>query len=49
MEHLEWSFEENIAVITLNRPPANALSTGMLKELSFVLDEMEGNTQVYKF
>lgn len=46
MEYMEWTIEENIAVMTLNRPPANALSTGMLKELSTVLDEIEANQQI---
>lgn len=46
MEYLEWTIEDNIAVITLNRPPANALSTGMLKELSQVMDEIEPEQQI---
>lgn len=46
LEFLSWSLEDHIAVITLNRPPANALSTGMLKELSQVLNEMELNDQI---
>jgi enoyl-CoA hydratase len=46
MEYLLWSFEDGIAVITLKRPPANALSTGMLNELSGVLDEIEKNEAI---
>ena len=46
MENLFWSFEDDIAVITLKRPPANALSTGMLKELSGVFDEIETNEAI---
>lgn len=46
MEYLKWSFEEKIATITIQRPPANALSSGLLKELSTVLDEIEPNDDI---
>ncbi|MED3622681.1 enoyl-CoA hydratase [Neobacillus thermocopriae] len=46
MENLHWSHEDGIAVITFKRPPANALSTGLLKELSAALDEIESNRQI---
>ncbi len=46
MESLFWSFENGVAVITLKRPPANALSTGMLKELAGVLEEIEANDAI---
>jgi enoyl-CoA hydratase len=46
MEYLKWSFEERIATITITRPPANALSSGLLKELSSVLDEIEHQDDV---
>lgn len=46
MEYLKWSTEDNIATITIARPPANALSSGLLKELSAVLDEIEGNQEI---
>ncbi len=35
-----------VATITVNRPPANALSSGVLKELSAILDEIEGNEEI---
>lgn len=41
MEYLKWSYEDNIATITIKRPPANALSSGLLRELSQVLDKIE--------
>ena len=41
MEFLSWSVEDGVAVITLKRPPANALSKGLLQELFEVLDEIE--------
>ena len=46
MEFLNWSFNEMVATITVNRPPANALSSGVLKELSAILDEIEGNEEI---
>ncbi|MED3562576.1 enoyl-CoA hydratase [Bacillus xiapuensis] len=46
MEFLKWGHEDQIATITINRPPANALSSGVLRELSTVLDEIETNREV---
>lgn len=46
MEYLEWSHEGQIATIKINRPPANALSSGLIKELGIVLDEVESNDDV---
>ncbi|WML45598.1 enoyl-CoA hydratase [Neobacillus sp. PS3-40] len=46
MEYLKWSFEEKIATITISRPPANALSSGLLKELSSIMDEIEPNPEI---
>jgi enoyl-CoA hydratase len=46
LEYLSWSYKDQIATITLQRPPANALSQGMLRELSRVLDEIETNDQI---
>ncbi|WP_312471063.1 enoyl-CoA hydratase [Neobacillus sp.] len=46
MEYLKWSSEDYIATITIQRPPANALSSGLLRELSVVLDEMEPNHEI---
>lgn len=46
MEYLNWSYEDRIATITINRPPANALSSGLIKELSGVLDEIEPNNEI---
>lgn len=46
MEYLKWSSEDKIAVITISRPPANALSSGLIKELSAVLDEIEPNRDI---
>ncbi len=46
MEYLKWSSEDRIATITIARPPANALASGLLKELSAVLEEIEGNEDI---
>ncbi|MFE8696945.1 enoyl-CoA hydratase [Cytobacillus sp. FJAT-53684] len=46
MDFLKWSFQDGVATITLDRPPANALSSGLLRELSSVLDEIETNDDI---
>ncbi|UOE54618.1 enoyl-CoA hydratase [Cytobacillus oceanisediminis] len=46
MEYLKWSQQDFVATITIERPPANALSSGLLKELSAVLDEVEDNEEI---
>lgn len=46
MKFLKWSYKDKIATITIQCPPANALSTGLLKELSSVLDEIEPNRDI---
>lgn len=46
MEYLNWSHEDMIATIKINRPPANALSSGLINELSIVLDEIEPNDEI---
>jgi enoyl-CoA hydratase len=38
--------EDRIAVVTINRPPANALSHATLKELDALLDDLERDGQV---
>ncbi|USK62098.1 enoyl-CoA hydratase [Peribacillus asahii] len=46
MEYLKLAVEDHVAFITINRAPANALSTGMIKEISEVLDELSQNEEV---
>ncbi|WP_096202750.1 enoyl-CoA hydratase [Bacillus sp. FJAT-45350] len=46
MENLVVKTENHIATILLNRPPANALSSTVLKELSSALDQVEQDEQV---
>ncbi|HHY72779.1 MAG TPA: enoyl-CoA hydratase [Bacillus bacterium] len=46
MDFFTVETNEYIALITLNRPPANALASEVLQELSLVLDEVERNDDV---
>ncbi|MGD6841098.1 enoyl-CoA hydratase [Bacillus infantis] len=46
MEYLTWSHQDMVAEIAISRAPANALSSGLLKELSGVLDEIEETHEV---
>lgn len=46
MTYLSCSCEERVATIVLNRPPANALSSHLLQELSQVLSDIESNQEV---
>jgi enoyl-CoA hydratase len=46
METLECAIQDNIAVIYLNRPPFNPLNGQLFKELSELLDNLEGDQGV---
>lgn len=46
MKHLSWSKEQHVATVVINSPPANALSSGLLSELSDILDEIENDQSV---
>ncbi|MBD7935627.1 MULTISPECIES: enoyl-CoA hydratase [Cytobacillus] len=46
MEYLNWKIDNEIATITISRPPANALSSGLIEELSEVLDQIEPNQDI---
>lgn len=41
MEFLSWKEEDGVAIVTINRPPANALAQQLIAELDELLDEME--------
>jgi enoyl-CoA hydratase len=45
-ETLLLSREDSIAVITLNRPPANAISESLIRELNLALIELQGDAAV---
>lgn len=46
VEFVMWSYQDRVAKITLKRPPANALSSISLKELSSVLDQIEKSDEI---
>lgn len=46
MESLSWSLEGKVATVLIQRPPANALASGLIKEIDSVLDELEENAEV---
>ncbi|MFS0574939.1 enoyl-CoA hydratase [Sporosarcina sp. 179-K 3D1 HS] len=46
MEFLTVKKEEGIAVVSINRPPANALSRALILEVDSLLDQMEGDDSV---
>lgn len=46
MEFLKVSVEEGVAVATINRPPANALSRGLILEVDALLDQVEKDDSV---
>jgi len=46
MEFLSWKAVDGVAIITIARPPANALSRGIIAEVNAVLDEVENDDTV---
>jgi enoyl-CoA hydratase len=46
MENLSWSLEGKVAHVSIQRPPANALASGLIREIDAILDELEGNPEV---
>lgn len=46
MEFLKWRLDSKTAVVTINRPKANALSTDLLAELEELLTSLEQNQEV---
>lgn len=40
MEFLSWKVEDGVAIVTINRPPANALAKQLIVELDAILDEI---------
>ena len=45
-ETLDLEREEGVAVVALNRPPANAISESLMRELDAVLTEIESDDAV---
>ncbi len=46
MEFLSWKVEDSVAQVSINRPPANALSQGLIKEVDALLDAVEQDDAV---
>lgn len=46
MEFLSWKVEDAVAIVTIARPPANALSRGLIGEINATLDELENDSSV---
>ncbi|GLC88360.1 enoyl-CoA hydratase [Lysinibacillus piscis] len=46
MEFLSWKVEDGVAVVTIARPPANALSRGIIAEVNEVLEAVESDETV---
>lgn len=46
MESISWRVEDGVAIATINRPPANALSRSLIMEVDELLNEVENNEEV---
>ncbi|MEK4627727.1 MAG: enoyl-CoA hydratase [Solibacillus sp.] len=46
MEFLSWTVEEGVAIATISRPPANALSQGLIQDVNALLDAVEQDESV---
>lgn len=45
-EYLNLSVEDKVAIVTINRPPANALANALIMELNELLNDIEQNDDV---
>ncbi|MDN4607215.1 enoyl-CoA hydratase [Sporosarcina highlanderae] len=46
MEFLKIAIEEGVATVSINRPPANALSSGLIQEIDRMLDSVENDDSI---
>jgi enoyl-CoA hydratase len=46
VEFLSWKVEEGVAIATISRPPANALSQGLIQDVNALLDAVENDEAV---
>ncbi|WP_019413172.1 enoyl-CoA hydratase [Paenisporosarcina sp. TG20] len=46
MEFLSWSVENYVAKVTINRPPANALSRGLILEVNELMNAVEHDDSI---
>ncbi|NBJ69894.1 MULTISPECIES: enoyl-CoA hydratase-related protein [Clostridia] len=47
LNHLTVTYEEHIAILTLDSPPANALSSAMIAEMRTTLQQIENQSDVH--
>lgn len=45
-EHITWKIEDGVAIVTINRPPVNALNGQVLHELIGVFEELDGEQNI---
>ncbi|WP_432358301.1 enoyl-CoA hydratase [Sporosarcina sp. UB5] len=46
MEYLKITIEDGVATVAIDRPPANALSSGLIQEIDRMLDKVENDESV---
>ena len=46
IEHLNLEVADYVAVVTMNAPPVNAVSTGLMEEMTKVFDSMSDRNDV---
>ena len=46
MEFLSWKVEDGVAIVTIQRPPANALSRGLILEVDEMLSAVENDNAI---
>lgn len=46
LENLICDIDNNVAIVTINRPPVNPLNSDVFRELTQVIDELEENEEV---
>lgn len=46
MEYLNYTVDEGVAIATINRPPANALSRSLIEEVNLLLDAVENDASI---
>src|SRR6478609_6898348 len=46
MEHVKWKVEDGVAIVTLTRPPANALSRGVMAELNEIFENVYKDQEI---
>lgn len=47
LNHLTLTYKKNVAILTMDSPPANALSSAMITEMREVLKQLQDNSEVH--